>query len=201
MVPAEWKRRNDRPPHGSRNQVSRGLSVITKKHTPRPWCATRSCWSVKRRLACKTARVAAPVVAETWAGYLNESKDLMPACRYISGQSTPNAGPVLRAVGGGTGMVCYGFKRRRTRNCLPCSFWGCRRIHVGVWSNPPPPPLPPPPHVNCGQTSSKFTIAGGTVGKLIPAAPRQGNAGTGSEGQMSGSHHRGGHREPRGPGS
>lgn len=60
----------------------------------------------------ETAPMPVPVVAETWAGFLHDSPG-----RYLRDEHVFNAvsnarsGPVLEgAVGGGVGMVCYGFK-------------------------------------------------------------------------------------------
>jgi L-aminopeptidase/D-esterase-like protein len=53
-----------------------------------------------------------PVVAETWDGRLNDINGFhVTAAHTIAALDGANSGPVLEgAVGGGTGMVCHGFK-------------------------------------------------------------------------------------------
>jgi D-aminopeptidase len=59
-----------------------------------------------------SAPVPVPVVGETWAGFLHDAEG-----RHLTGEHVRSAirdaktGPVIEgAVGGGTGMLCYGFK-------------------------------------------------------------------------------------------
>jgi len=53
-----------------------------------------------------------PVVAETWDGYLNDINGLhVRPSHAMAALDAARGGPVAEgAVGGGTGMVCYGFK-------------------------------------------------------------------------------------------
>lgn len=53
-----------------------------------------------------------PIVAETWDGYLNDINGFHVTDRdAFHALSSAQSGPVAEgAVGGGTGMVCYGFK-------------------------------------------------------------------------------------------
>jgi D-aminopeptidase len=53
-----------------------------------------------------------PVVAETWDGYLNDvNGDHVRPEHAVAAIQTATGGPVAEgAVGGGTGMTCYGFK-------------------------------------------------------------------------------------------
>ena len=68
-------------------------------------------WSVKSgRLAQQPWSL--PVVAETWDGYLNDINGFhVQQADVFSALDTAKPGPVPEGnVGGGTGMVCYGFK-------------------------------------------------------------------------------------------
>src|ERR1700685_580678 len=68
-------------------------------------------WSVKSgRLAQQPWSL--PVVAETWDGYLNDINGFhVQQADVFSALDTAKDGPVPEGnVGGGTGMVCYGFK-------------------------------------------------------------------------------------------
>jgi D-aminopeptidase len=53
-----------------------------------------------------------PVVAETWDGYLNDTNGFHVKEQHVfEALSSARSGPVAEgAVGGGTGMVCHGFK-------------------------------------------------------------------------------------------
>ena len=81
--------------------------------TASAWCATR--W---RRSSCEVAAAghlfwSLPVVGETWDGLLNDINGLhvQPRARARRLRRRAAAGPVAEgSVGGGTGMICYGFK-------------------------------------------------------------------------------------------
>ncbi|HET6940657.1 MAG TPA: P1 family peptidase [Sphingomicrobium sp.] len=64
-------------------------------------------WSSKR-----TGAATWPVVAETWSGYLNDIEGFhVTAETAMAALDSAKAGPVQEGnVGGGTGMVCFGFK-------------------------------------------------------------------------------------------
>jgi D-aminopeptidase len=57
-------------------------------------------------------RWALPVVAETWDGYLNDINGMhVKPSHVVEALESARGGPVAEgSVGGGTGMVCYGFK-------------------------------------------------------------------------------------------
>ena len=64
-------------------------------------------WSAK-----KFGEATWPVVAETWSGYLSDIEGLhVTAERALAALDAAKPGPVEEGnVGGGTGMVCFGFK-------------------------------------------------------------------------------------------
>jgi D-aminopeptidase len=96
-----------------------------------------------------------PIVAETWDGFLNDINGFhVHAADVVAALEGARSGPVAEGnVGGGTGMVCYGFKggigsaSRRTGEYT-----------VGVLVQ-----------CNCGRRA-QLTIAGVPVGKEIPGA-------------------------------
>jgi D-aminopeptidase len=104
-----------------------------------------------------------PVVAETWDGYLNDingfhvhQEDVFSAINSARGGSVPEGN-----VGGGTGMVCYGFKGGDgTASRLLSTEAGGYTVGVLV-------------QCNCGRRP-QLTIAGVPIGKLIPTTPAQG---------------------------
>jgi D-aminopeptidase len=116
-------------------------------------------WSVKSgRLAQQPWSL--PVVAETWDGYLNDINGFhVQQADVFSALDTAKAGPVPEGnVGGGTGMVCYGFKGGDgTASRVLSADAGGYAVGVLV-------------QCNCGRRP-QLTIAGVPVGKLIPAAP------------------------------
>jgi D-aminopeptidase len=117
-------------------------------------------WSVQTgRLAQQPWSL--PVVAETWDGYLNDINGFhVQQSDVFSALSGAQAGPVPEGnVGGGTGMVCYGFKGGdgTASRVLPAEAGG---YTVGVLVQ-----------CNCGRRP-QLTIAGVPVGKFIPATPR-----------------------------
>jgi D-aminopeptidase len=118
-------------------------------------------WSVQSgRLAQQPWSL--PVVAETWDGYLNDingfhvhQADVFSALDTAKGGSVPEGN-----VGGGTGMVCYGFKGGDgTASRVLSADAGGYTVGVLV-------------QCNCGRRP-QLTIAGVPIGKLIPAAPSQ----------------------------
>jgi D-aminopeptidase len=98
-----------------------------------------------------------PIVAETWDGYLNDingfhvtDKDVFHAL------DSARSGPVAEgAVGGGTGMICYGFKGGIGTSSRTVTLReGAYTVGVLV-------------QCNCGRRPL-LTIAGVPVGKEIP---------------------------------
>src|SRR6202142_1167627 len=116
-------------------------------------------WSVKSsRLALQPWSL--PVVAETWDGYLNDINGFhVQQSDVFSALEAAQGGPVPEGnVGGGTGMVCYGFKGGDgTASRVLSADAGGYTVGVLV-------------QCNCGRRP-QLTIAGVPVGKLIPAAP------------------------------
>jgi D-aminopeptidase len=113
-------------------------------------------WSVQSgRLAQQPWSL--PVVAETWDGYLNDingfhvqQPDVFSALNSAKGGAVPEGN-----VGGGTGMVCYGFKGGDgTASRVLSTEAGGYTVGVLV-------------QCNCGRRP-QLTIAGVPVGKLIP---------------------------------
>jgi len=102
-----------------------------------------------------------PVVAETFDGYLNDINGFHVKPEHvISALDGAHGGPVLEGnVGGGTGMVCYGFKGGTgTASRVVNKEMGGYTVGVLV-------------QCNCGRRP-QLTIAGVPVGKEIPdAAP------------------------------
>jgi L-aminopeptidase/D-esterase-like protein len=113
-------------------------------------------WKVKKRKELKNAPPAEwslPVVAETWDGFLNDANGFhVHDSDVFAALDGAKSGPVAEGnVGGGTGMVCYGFKggigtaSRRTE-----------KYTVGVLVQ-----------CNCGRRT-QLRIAGVPVGQEIP---------------------------------
>ena len=102
-----------------------------------------------------------PVVAETYDGYLNDINGFhVKQSDVFSALNAAAGGPVTEGnVGGGTGMVCYGFKGGDgTASRVLSAEAGGYTVGVLV-------------QCNCGRRP-QLTIAGVPVGKLIPAAPQ-----------------------------
>jgi D-aminopeptidase len=116
-------------------------------------------WSVQSgRLAQQPWSL--PVVAETWDGYLNDINGFhVQQSDVFSALNSAQGGPVPEGnVGGGTGMVCYGFKGGDgTASRVLSAEAGGYTVGVLV-------------QCNCGRRP-QLTIAGVPIGKLIPAAP------------------------------
>ena len=112
-------------------------------------------WGVKHDAASQAWSL--PVVAETWDGWLNDingfhvhADDVFHALEGAHGGAVEEG-----AVGGGTGMVCYGFKGGigTASRVLPATEGG---YTVGVLVQ-----------CNCGRRP-QLTIAGVPVGREIP---------------------------------
>ena len=98
-----------------------------------------------------------PVVAETWDGYLNDINGFHVKPEDVfSAMDNAHSGPVPEGgVGGGTGMVCYGFKGGDgTASRVLSKEDGGYTVGVLV-------------QCNCGRRP-QLTIAGVPVGKEIP---------------------------------
>jgi D-aminopeptidase len=101
-----------------------------------------------------------PVVAETWDGYLNDINGFhVQKSDVFSALNTAKPGAVPEGnVGGGTGMVCYGFKGGDgTASRVLAADAGGYTVGVLV-------------QCNCGRRP-QLAIAGVPIGKLIPATP------------------------------
>src|SRR5277367_5507984 len=98
-----------------------------------------------------------PVVAETWDGYLNDINGFhVQQSDVFSALNSAQGGPVPEGnVGGGTGMVCYGFKGGDgTASRVLSAEAGGYTVGVLV-------------QCNCGRRP-QLTIAGVPIGKEIP---------------------------------
>jgi L-aminopeptidase/D-esterase-like protein len=98
-----------------------------------------------------------PIVAETWDGFLNDINGFHVEERHVfAALNGAQSGPVPEgAVGGGTGMVCYGFKGGiGTSSRKLAGTAGGYTVGVLV-------------QCNCGRRP-QLTIAGVPVGKEIP---------------------------------
>ena len=112
-------------------------------------------WNVKH--AAMKQDWSLPVVAETWDGFLNDINGFhVKAEDVFAALDSAHSGPVDEgAVGGGTGMVCYGFKGGiGTASRVLTKEQGGYTVGVLV-------------QCNCGRRP-QLTIAGVPVGKLIP---------------------------------
>jgi L-aminopeptidase/D-esterase-like protein len=98
-----------------------------------------------------------PVVAETWDGYLNDINGFHVKIEDVfSALDSAKGGPVAEgSVGGGTGMICYGFKGGDgTASRVLNKESGGYTVGVLV-------------QCNCGRRP-QLTIAGVPVGKEVP---------------------------------
>jgi D-aminopeptidase len=101
-----------------------------------------------------------PVVAETWDGFLNDINGFhVKQADVFAALDNARGGPVPEGnVGGGTGMVCYGFKGGDgTASRVLSAEAGGYTVGVLV-------------QCNCGRRP-QLTIAGVPIGKLIPVVP------------------------------
>ncbi len=114
-------------------------------------------WSVQRKRLKQEWSL--PVVAETWDGYLNDIDGFHVKPEHVfQAFEAASSGPVPEgAVGGGTGMVCYGFKGGiGTSSRVLTKEAGGYTVGVLV-------------QCNCG-LREQLTIAGVPVGKEIPGS-------------------------------
>jgi L-aminopeptidase/D-esterase-like protein len=87
-----------------------GPVAITNTHSVGVVRDALIAWTVKR--GANAQAWALPVVAETWDGYLNDINGFHVKPEHVFAAMEKAAGGTVAegAVGGGTGMVCYGFK-------------------------------------------------------------------------------------------
>ncbi len=112
-------------------------------------------WGVKHRTLKQDWSL--PVVAETWDGWLNDINGFHVKPEHVfSALDAAKPGPVEEgAVGGGTGMICYGFKGGiGSASRVLTKEQGGYTVGVLV-------------QCNCGRRP-QLTIAGVPVGKRIP---------------------------------
>jgi L-aminopeptidase/D-esterase-like protein len=141
--------------------MMQGPMAITNTHSVGIVRDSIIAWMVKTGRMTKNPW-SLPVVAETWDGYLNDINGFhVKQSDVFAALDSAKPGPVTEGnVGGGTGMVCYGFKGGdgTASRVLSADAGG---YTVGIFVQ-----------CNCGRRP-QLTIAGVPVGKLIPAAPRQ----------------------------
>ncbi len=103
---------------------------------------------------------ALPVIAETYDGVLNNINGFQIQEEHVRhALNHATSGPIAEGnVGGGTGMICYGFKGG-TGTASRCVTIGNHRYHLGVLVQ-----------ANHGQREW-LSIAGVPVGQLLPEAP------------------------------
>lgn len=136
-----------------------GPVAITNTHSVGTVRDTMIAWGLKHGVAGDAWSL--PVVAETFDGFLNDINGFHVKPEHVfSALDGAHSGPVTEGnVGGGTGMVCYGFKggTGTASRKLTAELGG---FTVGVLVQ-----------CNCGRRP-QLTIAGVPVGKEIPdAAP------------------------------
>jgi L-aminopeptidase/D-esterase-like protein len=87
-----------------------GPVMITNTHSVGAVRDAVIAWQVKNNLLFQPWSM--PVVAETWDGYLNDSNGFHIKEQHVrEALEQAKPGPVAEGnVGGGTGMICYGFK-------------------------------------------------------------------------------------------
>ena len=148
-----------------------GPVAITNTHSVGTVRDTIIAWQVKQKSQKQPWSL--PVVAETWDGYLNDINGFhVKPDDVLAALAAANSGPVPEGnTGGGTGMVCYGFKGGTgTSSRILSGEDGGYTVGVLV-------------QCNCGRRP-QLTIAGVPVGKEIPeGAPRAGTPLPGSESQ------------------
>lgn len=118
-------------------------------------------WQVKHKTLKQPWSL--PVVAETWDGYLNDINGFhVKPDDVFAALNSARSGPVAEGnTGGGTGMVCYGFKGGTgTASRILSGEDGGYTLGVLV-------------QCNCG-LRSQLTIAGVPVGKEIPEKAQAG---------------------------
>lgn len=140
-----------------------GPVAITNTHSVGTVRDAMIAWQVKRK-AIKQPW-ALPVVAETWDGYLNDINGFhVKPDDVVAALNSAKNGPVVEGnTGGGTGMVCYGFKGGTgTASRVLTGEDGGYTVGVLV-------------QCNCGRRS-QLIIAGVPVGKEIPEGKPQAGA-------------------------
>lgn len=113
-------------------------------------------WALRERLM-KDDEWSLPVVAETWDGWLNDINGFhVKQADVFAALDSAKGGPVAEGnTGGGTGMICYGFKGGTgTASRVLTREEGGYTVGVLV-------------QCNCGRRP-QLTIAGVPVGKEIP---------------------------------
>src|SRR5580692_5025773 len=129
-------------------------------------------WGVKHKALKQDWSL--PVVAETWDGYLNDINGFHVKQEDVfAALNTARSGAVAEGnTGGGTGMVCYGFKGGTgTASRVLSGDDGAYTVGVLV-------------QCNCGRRP-QLTIAGVPVGKEIPEGKAQaGLPGSESQGDV-----------------
>ena len=153
---------------------------ITNTHSVGTVRDTMIAWGLKHGVSDDAWSL--PVVAETFDGYLNDINGFhVKAEDVVSALDGAKTGPLAEGnVGGGTGMVCYGFKGGTgTASRVVAKEMGGYTVGVLV-------------QCNCGRRP-QLTIAGVPVGKEIPVGtPYAGTAvPSGPNDQLPGSEARG----------
>src|SRR5258708_30259260 len=132
-----------------------GPVAITNTHSVGTVRDSMIAWGLKHGALAQPW--ALPVVAETWDGWLNDLNGFhVKQDDVFAALDSARSGPVAEGnTGGGTGMVCYGFKggTGTASRVLPADEGG---YTVGVLVQ-----------CNCGRRP-QLTIAGVPVGKEIP---------------------------------
>ena len=131
--------------------------LITNTHAVGPVHAGVIEWVVRHRPEVARQWLL-PVVAETWDGYLNDvNGGHVRAGHAVAAIDAAAPGPVAEgAVGGGTGMTCYGFKGGSGTASRRVAF-GSREHTVGVFVQ-----------ANFG-SRRELVIAGVPVGRSLTA--------------------------------
>jgi D-aminopeptidase len=136
----------------------KGPVAITNTHSVGVVRDSIIAWAVKQRLV-KDDEWSLPVVAETWDGWLNDLNGFHVKQEDVFGAlDSAKGGPVAEGnTGGGTGMICYGFKGGTgTASRVLSKENGGYTVGVLV-------------QCNCGRRP-QLTIAGVPVGKEITGA-------------------------------
>ena len=132
-----------------------GPVAITNTHSVGTVRDSMIAWGLKRGALRQPWSL--PVVAETWDGFLNDINGFHVKPEHVfAALDSARAGPVAEGdTGGGTGMVCYGFKGGTgTASRVLSKADGGYIVGVLV-------------QCNCGRRP-QLTIAGVPVGKEIP---------------------------------
>jgi D-aminopeptidase len=156
-----------------------GPVAITNTHSVGTVRDTMIAWGLKHGVTGDAWSL--PVVAETFDGFLNDINGFHVHPEHvISALDSAHTGPIAEGnIGGGTGMVCYGFKGGTgTASRVLSKEMGGYTIGVLVQRN-------------CGRRP-QLTIAGVPVGKEIPDGapyaqldPLPGTEATGDQGSIT----------------